>query len=45
MAMYTKPEVAVLGEASKVILGKKICQGESMDPLDHLAPADSELDD
>jgi hypothetical protein len=44
--MYVKPEIAVLGEASSVILGQKthhIVDSTSGLPL--MNPADSELDD
>ncbi len=44
--MYVKPEIAVLGEASRLILGsKKSFPPDGIDPIHFESPADSELDD
>jgi|GraSoi2013_100cm_1033763.scaffolds.fasta_scaffold02241_9 hypothetical protein len=44
--MYIKPEIAVLGEASRLILGsKKSLPPDGIDPTHFESPADSELDD
>jgi hypothetical protein len=44
--MYAKPEIAVLGEASSVILGQKTHQiVDATTGLPFQNPADSELDD
>jgi len=42
---YVKPEIAVLGDAVRVILGNKAGQTDSIAPLRRLNPAETELDD
>ncbi len=42
---YAKPEITVLGEASSVILGSKVFQTDSINPLQRQVPSDTELDD
>jgi len=43
--MYAKPEIAVLGDASSVILGNKVGQTDAIMPLSRRTPTDTELDD
>lgn len=43
--MYAKPEIAVLGDASSVILGNKVGQTDAIQPLSRRNPTDTELDD
>ena len=43
--MYVKPEIAVLGNATSVILGNKTGQAELMQPVFRQTPSDTELDD
>jgi len=45
--MYTKPEIAVLGHVSEVILGtKRVPSFEFADPMvNRFSPPDVELDD
>ena len=43
--MYAKPEIAVLGEATSVILGNKTGQAEIQQPVLRQTPSDTELDD
>lgn len=42
---YVKPEIAVLGDATSVILGNKVAQIDSVVPTARRNPTDSELDD
>jgi len=42
---YQKPEVAILGEATKVIEGSKHCLHDPGAPLGKAMVADCELDD
>ncbi len=42
---YAKPEIAVLGDATRVILGKRQISSENPPTLGQQFVADSELDD